>query len=176
MRSKYNSCYYCTPMLILYNKALRSIIGDSLMKEVIFHGSVFDNISMGRKGIGYNEVLQAAKSLNIMEDVQRMSHGFETIINPDSPNYSKSVIQKILLARGIVDTPKLLLLRDAFVDFNSLDKSKVMDLMLKGENSWTVVIDSHDHELAKRMDKVLVLKKGNVAAYGPYDNVKDLMK
>jgi ABC-type bacteriocin/lantibiotic exporter with double-glycine peptidase domain len=156
--------------------SLRSIIGDSLMKEVIFHGSVFDNISMGRKGIGYNEVLHAAKSLNLMEDVQKMSHGFETIINPDASNYSKSVIQKILLARGIVDRPKLLLMRDVFVDFNSLDKSKVMNLILDTANLWTVIIDSHDHELAKKMDKVIVLKKGSLVAYGDYDNVKDLMK
>lgn len=141
---------------------LRSIIGDCLMDELLFEGTLLDNITMGREKATFENVNWAIENLNLSSFVKSLPEGLNTIIYPQGKRYSKGIIDKLILARSIADKPKLLLVKDVFSSMVGAERKDIMKFLTNKSNDWTMVIASRDENLEKMVDRVIVIDDGKV--------------
>jgi ABC-type bacteriocin/lantibiotic exporter with double-glycine peptidase domain len=152
---------------------LRSVIGDCLMDEQLFEGTVFENIGIGRASATFENVKWAVHNLGLSDFVKSLPLGYDSIIDPEGRKFSKGVIDKLLLARSIADKPKLLLIKDAFQSIRTEEKKQIVDFLLKKDQPWTLVVVSSDNYVAERVDRIVLLEQGQVVAEGNYKQMKD---
>lgn len=136
---------------------LRSIIGDCLMDELLFEGSLLENITMGRASASMENVMWAIEKLGLMDFVWSLPRGLDTPLDPQGKRFSKGIVDKIILARSIADKPKLLLIKDTFSSLLGDEKDHIIKFITDKENPWTVVIVSRDMNLKDNVDRVFRL-------------------
>lgn len=145
---------------------LRSRTGDTLRKDMLFHGSVMENITMNRPQVSETEVLQLAERISLSSDLKYFEKGFDTVVNPDSMTYSKEFVQKIILARAIVGNPRLLVLKDQFLKLGDKCREATIEMIFNELKDTTVVVASANSELINYVDKVVVLKDTRLEIVG----------
>jgi ABC-type bacteriocin/lantibiotic exporter with double-glycine peptidase domain len=151
---------------------LRSVIGDCLMEEQLFEGTVFDNIALGRDGATFENVKWAVKNLGLAEFIKALPQGYDTIIDPEGRKFSKGMIDKLLLARAIADKPRLLLIKDAFQSVRAEEKKTIVDFLMREDQPWTLVAVSSDDYIARKVDRILLLEEGQIKSSGNYEEMK----
>jgi ABC-type bacteriocin/lantibiotic exporter with double-glycine peptidase domain len=156
--------------------SLHSVIGDYLtQQEELFEGTVLENIRMGREKATFENVAWAVNALGINHFVQSLPMGYDTVLDTQAKRLPRSLVQKLLIARAIADKPSMLLLEDAFEHLDAGERRNVIDFLTSKENSWTMVAISADSYVAKKMDRIIVLKDGEVEREGTYNELmKDL--
>lgn len=137
---------------------LRGSIGDCLMNELLFEGTILENITMGRKNATYENVLWAIKHMELSEFVKRLPLGLDTMYNPQGKQFSKGIVDKIILVRSIADKPKLLLIKDVFSSFYQDEKNRIFKFLTSQDNDWTLITASNDKALLTMMDSVYSVK------------------
>lgn len=155
--------------------SLRSIIGDCQKEDLLFEGSLLENITMGREKATFENVQWAVKNLKLTSFVQSLPQGYDTVIQPEGKEFSKGIISKLLLARCIVDKPKLLLIKDIFYALDNEDRDDIIDFLICEECGWTMVTVSTYPYLASKMDKIVLLEKGEIGKMGSYPEMKSLL-
>lgn len=147
-----------------YNKeALRSVIGGYLRDERLFEGTLLENITVGRENATFERVQWAILNLGLLELVSNLPQGYDTKIMPHGRQFSKSTVSKLLIARAIVDQPRLLLLENSFSIFTPDDKNRILNFLLDKTHNWTVLLTSSNrNEMAGFVDRVVVLNNGEI--------------
>ena len=143
---------------------LRSYIGDSLSQQSIFHGSIYDNITL-HKDVGEKHVRDIIELVGLREYIYQLPEDWDTYLMPEGKNLSKSIISKIIFARCLVNYPKALLLEDMISCFDDEEKERFVQHLLHG--NWTVMMISEDPETIKKFPRVIELKEGRVSFDGP---------
>lgn len=139
---------------------LRSVIGDCLMDEMLFEGTVLENITMGRQKATLANVQWAVENLGLGDLIKSLPKGYNTIIHSQGKHFSKGIVDKLILARSIADKPKLLLVKDAFASLDSRERFKIMDFLTSQENLWTLVVASKDPSWSTKVDRVIIAEEG----------------
>lgn len=140
--------------------SLRSIIGDSLNQEDLFQGTLLDNIAMGRSAATFENVQWSVQAMGLEGFVQKLPKGYNTVIDPQGKKLSRSVFQKILLARSIADKPKLLLLEDSMQYIDPEERDCIINFLMDPSNAWTLVVVSADMGIAKKANKIYEMNAG----------------
>ena len=154
--------------------SLREVIGDCLTQEVLFEGTILENIAMGREAVTFQEVNRVVENLGLSSFIKNLPKGFNTILDPQGSKLPRSIAQKLLLARSIAHKPKLLLLEDAFTPLDNQERKLIIDFLTSKENNWTTIAVSSNSYLAKRSDRIVIMKDGKILSTGSYENLKDL--
>ena len=165
--------YNNLPLGNLNLESLRSAIGANLNHEDLFYGTIQENISMGRNKATFENIEWAIEKVGLTDFIQQLPNGYDTLILPNGKTLPKSAIQKLLIARSIVDKPKLLLLEYSLEHLNFMDKMKIMDFIYDKSNGWTIIATSKDAEVARKSDVVVVLEEGKVKATGGFKEMKE---
>jgi ABC-type bacteriocin/lantibiotic exporter with double-glycine peptidase domain len=152
--------------------SLRSSIGECLSSELLFKGTLMENITMGREQATFENVKWAVENLGLTSIIKELPNGYDTEIKPQGQQFSKSVINRLLIARSIVSKPKLLVIKDIFASLTTKEKIRIIDFLVQPENRWTLVIVSSDTEIAKRMNRIAFLKSGQLDKIGEYEEMK----
>lgn len=106
-----------------YNSnSLRKIFGISLDDDLIFYGTVFDNIAYGGDNLGKQEVIEISKRIGLNDIIERFPEGYDTIISEDAMNFSSGEKKLICLARALIGNPKVLVL--GYSDYLPMDMLK----------------------------------------------------
>lgn len=159
------------PQNNLNSTDLRGIIGECLSSELLFEGTILENISMGRERATFENIQWAVKNLGLEKLIKELPEGFETTIYPQGQQFSKSVVNKLLLARSIADKPKLLIIKDMFAFLSPNEKERIIDFLTMKENGWTFVVVSKDPIIAKRMDQIAFMASGKLEMIGSYESM-----
>lgn len=159
------------PQANLNSTDLRGLIGECLSNELLFEGTILENISMGRKNASFENIQWAVKNIGLEQIIKELPQGYETLIYPQGQQFSKSIINKILLARSIADKPRLLIIKDMFAFLSPSEKERIIHFLTQKENEWTFVLVSKDPLIAKHMDKVAFLSSGKLEMVGPSDSM-----
>ncbi len=155
-------------------ESLRSIIGDCLSQERLFHGTLFENITMGRPRATLENVQWVVHEFGLEHYIRSLPKGYDTILGPQGVHLPRSIVQKIILARSVVDRPKLLLLEDVFEHLGEEDNRRIMDFVTSPENEWTLIAVSNDPYLAKKCNRVVIMEQGDVKHDGTYEELKSI--
>lgn len=161
------------PLETLALDKLRSMIGDSLSHQSIFHGTIRENISVG-KDTDEETLRDIIKLVELDEFVFNLKDDLETVLLPEGKQLSHAVISKIILARSIYCNPKLMLLEEEFNHLNKKDSKKLLDYIFHG--SWTLVAVSNQEQTMERADTIIELDQGEIAFKGTYEEYKSYLK
>lgn len=147
---------------------IRSHIGSYLESEELFEGTLYENISLMRESVKAEAVIEAINQVKLNDFVNRDENGLHSIIKPTGKTLSKSVVQKILVARSIVTKPKLLIIGNNLNNLSPIDKHHVVNFLCQKDHPWTLLFSSNDEYLASKCDRVIALSKGEVLAEGKF--------
>jgi ABC-type bacteriocin/lantibiotic exporter with double-glycine peptidase domain len=149
--------------------SLRSYIGDHVSEEHLFHGTIAENISMGREDVSIQDIIAVAKQVSLSTYIKEQPEGFNTMITSDGENLPQSVIKKIILARCIVDEPRLIVTEPLLYSLNADDSKRIINLLTDRKNPWTLIAVSRSAKMAKSCDRTVVMDKGRIIFKGSYE-------
>ncbi len=155
---------------------LRMMIGDCLSQEQLFDGTILDNIQLGREDVSFEKVQWAVANLKLQSFIDQLPKGFNSHIDPQGKKLPRSVIQKILIARSIVNNPSLLLLEDAFEHINEEERNTIIDFLCSADHSWGIIAVSSDRYLGEKLGKLAIMENGSISAIGEFSALKTLAK
>jgi ABC-type bacteriocin/lantibiotic exporter with double-glycine peptidase domain len=151
---------------------LRTEIGDCLSQEQLFEGTVLQNITMGREAATMDNVKWAVEKLGLNAYIRSLSEGYDTILLPGGKRLPKSISQKLIMARAIVDKPRLLMLEHFFENIELTERATLIDFITDKSNPWTIIAVSANPTFARQCHRVALLADGKIAHSGSYDEVK----
>jgi ABC-type multidrug transport system fused ATPase/permease subunit len=150
---------------------LRNEIGNLILQDRLFHATILENITLGRKYATFEEVQKIAKIINLTDAINNFSEGYNTVLNPEAHFIPQDITKKILLIRAFVGHPKLVLLEEPTITLNDSQIDELIELMNYQPNT-TIIYSSKEEELMKIADKIIVFEKGKVVFEGTYQSFK----
>jgi ABC-type bacteriocin/lantibiotic exporter with double-glycine peptidase domain len=140
-----------------YNlQSLRVVTGMLLNNQDIFHATIKENITMGNAAIDVVEMSQYIETLGLTDFIQSHSAGYDYVLDPSGKKLPKTIKQKILLIRSLLDKKRLLLLEEPFENLDEPSR-KALLAIIKNRKNCTVLIAANDTTIAKDCDAVLHL-------------------
>lgn len=153
-------------------RSLREHIGDYSSQEDVFKGSILENITLGRKTISLQRVLEICELVGLTEFIQHCPQGIDTELLPAGKNMPRSVITKLLVARAVIDEPNLLVMEDPLGNLNYRDRLRIGQMLTDKSHAWTFVALTDDPLLASLCDRVVVLREGQLIFDGGFKAVQ----
>lgn len=137
----------------------------------LFDGTISENIA--RFGdVVPEKVVEAAKMADVHELILRLPNGYDTFIGANGGNLSGGQRQRIGLARALYGNPVLVVLDEPNSNLDEQGEGALESAIQKlREKKSTVIIITHRSNILAKVDKLLILKDGALAAYGPRDQV-----
>jgi subfamily B ATP-binding cassette protein MsbA len=152
-------------------EGLRKQIGFVLQDTVLFYGSIHDNIAYGRPGATDDEIMAAAKMANADEFINRMPHGYETLVGERGLTLSGGQRQRIGIARAIIRNAPILILDEPTAALDAESEQVVMDALEKLMKGKTVITIAHRLSTIREADKIFVIKDGRVEEEGTHESL-----
>ena len=152
---------------------LRSAIALVLQDNALFSGSIYENITLGRKDISKEDVIEAARLVEADKFIDKLPNGLDFVLHERGSSLSMGQRQLICFIRALVYNPKLLILDEATSNIDSETEelvSKALDVVMKGRTS---IVIAHRLSTILHADKIIVMHKGEIREMG---NHKELVK
>jgi ABC-type protease/lipase transport system fused ATPase/permease subunit len=133
----------------------------------LFAGTVADNISRFQD-VDPETVREAARRAHVDEIIMQLPHGYETLLEERGQNLPGGLRQRIGLARAMFGDPRLLILDEPDANLDQLGLEALeKTIQMAREKKITLVLVTHRQKLLLSTDKLLMLKDGQAALYGP---------
>lgn len=142
--------------------SLRSYMGDYVTEEHLFHGTLAENISMGRSDVSLQDIIEVCEKISLSKFIKSQPEGLHTVIASDGENLPQSVIKKIILARCIVDHPRLVVTEPLLYNLNDDDTERMINILTDRCNPWTLIAVSRSIRMAKACDRIIVMDQGQI--------------
>ncbi len=155
-------CINDLPILNYNIPKLYQVIGNSLAEETIFEGTLLENISLGRDFVKIEDVLWAIKKVFLSEYVKDLPNGLDTPIDIAGDKLSKSIIQRIIIARSIANKPKLILFENNIDLIEEIERNKIIEFLTDKSNGWTLISSSNNKYLQEKSDFVIYMNEGEI--------------
>jgi len=154
--------YNGVPLRNINITSLRSVIGDNLRQQDLFHGTLEENISVGKEDIKLEDLLWAIEQVGLQEYFKELPKGFNTLINPEGQGLSGSIRQKIILARTFAEKPRVVVMDNALRGLDRDDREKISKLLTEKQYPWTLIAVTDDPFMIAHCDKVVIMEKGKI--------------
>jgi ABC-type bacteriocin/lantibiotic exporter with double-glycine peptidase domain len=155
-----NVCFNGFPIGNYNIPELYKVIGNGLAEETLFEGTIVENITLGREFISVEDVQWAIEQVFLVDFIKSSPKGLDTLIDLSGQKLSKSITQRIILARSIVNKPKLLLLENHLDFIEEITLNKIIDTLTNKTNGWTLICISNNSYLQQHSDVVLCMNDG----------------
>lgn len=142
----------------------RSQIGTITQGETPFEGTILENITFNNPLITHEDVKWAIDSVKLGGFIKSLPNGLETKIFPDGRQLSSSNAQKILLARSIVNKPKILFYEEPLDKMDEEATKEIIDFITNKDNKWTVIVSSKNAYWKQKCNRKIKMQNGKIIA------------
>ena len=139
----------------------RSQIGTIVTGETPFEGTILENITFNDPNITGEQLKWVIEKVKLIDFVKTLPNGLDTKIFPEGKQISSSNAQKIVLARNIINKPKLLFLEDALDKMDSDISTEIIDFIMESKD-WSVVVSSKNKYWKTKAQRIITVKKGKI--------------
>lgn len=152
-------------------EALRDMIGVVLQKNLLFTGSIKDNIRWGKEDATDEEVIAACKAAQAHDFIMSQPNGYDTILAQGGLNLSGGQKQRLCIARAILKSPKVLILDDSTSAVDTATEAKIRECFYKELKDTTVILIAQRISSVMEADKIIVLDDGKIDSIGTHDEL-----
>lgn len=150
---------------------LRSKVGMVPQKAVLFHGTIRDNMKMGREDASDEEIFEALKTAQALEIVENKPGKLDTVLSEGGKNLSGGQRQRFTIARALVRNPEVLILDDSASALDFATDANLRKAIAEDTNNMTVFIVSQRAASIMHADKIIVLDDGQMVGYGTHQEL-----
>ena len=140
----------------------RSQIATIKTGETPFEGTILENITFNNPTISQDDIKWAIESVKLGSFIKSLPKGLATKIFPEGRQLSSSNAQKILLARSIINKPKILFFEDVVDKMDSEVAEEVIDFITSNENKWTLIVSSKNPYWKQKCTRKITMKEGKI--------------
>jgi ATP-binding cassette subfamily B protein len=146
-------------------------MGIVLQSNFLFHGTVADNIRVGKPDAAFEEVVRAVRQLDCLDLLVSLPHGFDSHVGERGLTLSVGQRQLVCFARALLADPRILILDEATSSIDSHTEARLqaaLKTLLAGRTSFVV---AHRLSTIRDADLVLVLDHGRIVERGKHDDL-----
>jgi len=147
---------------------IRSMISVVNQDTFLFHGTVEDNIRMGRPDATEAEVEAAARAANIHGFVQSLPQGYRTVVGEKGVKLSGGQRQRVAIARALLRDTPILVLDEALSAVDAENEAVIQEALDRLMQGRTTLVLAHRLSSVIGCDRILVLDRGKVVESGPH--------
>ncbi len=152
-------------------ESLRAEMSMVLQESILFTGSIVENIAYGRPEASGAEIIEAAKNANAHEFISKFPDGYYTMLEERGSNLSGGQRQRIAIARAFVRDTPILILDEPSTGLDAESTDLVLQALRKLMKGKTTIIISHELNLIRDADKIIVIKEGEIEQMGTHDEL-----
>ena len=152
-------------------KALREMIGVVLQKNVLFSGTIEENIRWGKKDATHEEIVAACKAAQADSFINEQPDGYNTYLAQGGLNLSGGQKQRLCIARAMIKKPKILILDDSTSAVDTATEAKIRESFYSDLKDTTVFIIAQRISSVKDADEILVVDDGKIKGVGNHDEL-----
>lgn len=140
----------------------RSKIGIVTADEIPFEGTILENITCNNPAIKMDAVFKLVEKLKLTEVIKALPKGLDTNITSEGKQINSSAIQKIVLARCIINQPKLLFLENPLDKSDEQSCTEIIDFLNEQNQPWTLIVVSKNNYWKQICKQTILLEKGKI--------------
>ena len=152
-------------------ESLRAQMSMVLQESILFTGTIVENIAYGRPDATGIEIIEAAKDANADEFISKFDDGYYTVLAERGANLSGGQRQRISIARAFVRDTPILILDEPSTGLDAESTDLVLQALRKLMKGKTTIIISHELNLIRDADQIIVIKEGQVEQIGTHDEL-----
>ena len=152
-------------------KHLREGVGMVLQKNVLFSGSIMENLMWGDEQALEEEIVSAAKAAQADDFVNSFTEGYETELGQGGVNVSGGQKQRLCIARALLKKPKILILDDSTSAVDTATEAKIRESFSGTLKDTTKIIIAQRITSVMEADKILVLDDGEIVGMGGHEQL-----
>lgn len=153
--------------------ALRNQVAVVLQKNVLFSGTILDNLRWGDDNASYEDCVEACKQACADEFIERMPKKYDTWIEQGGTNVSGGQRQRLCIARALLKKPKVLILDDSTSAVDTATDAKIKQAFAQKIPGTTKLIVSQRISSIQDADKIIVLEDGKVSGFDTHENLME---
>ena len=152
-------------------KTLRDAVACVLQKNVLFSGTIKENLRWGNENATDEELVEACKLAQADSFIQEMPDKYDTYIEQGGTNVSGGQKQRICIARALVKKPKILILDDSTSAVDTKTDKLIRDAFVKKIPNTTKIIIAQRISSVEECDKIIVMKQGVIDSIGTHEEL-----
>ena len=152
-------------------KNLRDGVGMVLQKNVLFSGSIAENLMWGNNNASQEELLEASKAAQADAFVSSFTEGYQTELGQGGVNVSGGQKQRLCIARALLKKPKILILDDSTSAVDTATEAKIRESFGSTLKNTTKIIIAQRISSVMEADRILVLDEGKIVGNGSHEQL-----
>lgn len=152
-------------------KSLRDAVSCVLQKNVLFSGTIKENLRWGNADATDEELIEACKLAEADSFIQDMPNKYDTFVEQGGTNLSGGQKQRICIARAILKKPKILILDDSTSAVDTKTDKKIRDSFKNKIPDTTKIIIAQRISSVEECDKIIVMDKGQIVGIGKHNDL-----
>ncbi|MNB68350.1 putative multidrug export ATP-binding/permease protein [compost metagenome] len=162
------------PMDELSMRQYRQSLAIVLQNNILFSGTIRENITYGLPNISDEQVQQAVYMANLQDVIDSLPQGLETSVGEHGGKLSGGQRQRIAIARALVRDPKIIILDEATSALDNVSERHVQSAIERLMHGRTTFIVAHRLSTIKNADRIVVMKQGKIVEVGSYDELLEM--
>lgn len=158
---------------------VKNIPVNELMNQISFvfqdshlvKGSILENLKMAKPGASREEILEALKSAQCMDILEKFPDGIDTVIGSGNVHLSGGEVQRIAVARAILKDAPIIVLDEATAFADPDNERRMQEALSRLAENKTVILIAHRLSTIINSDKIFVLKDGRVVENGNFNEL-----
>ena len=152
-------------------ETLRNEVAVVLQKNVLFSGSILENLRWGDKNASEEECIRACKLACADEFIQKMPEKYETHIEQGGANVSGGQKQRLCIARALLKKPKILILDDSTSAVDTATDARIRKAFAEEIPDTTKLIIAQRISSIQSADRIIVMENGTVHGFGTHEEL-----
>ncbi|NLV63169.1 MAG: ABC transporter ATP-binding protein [Clostridiaceae bacterium] len=152
-------------------KTLRNAVAMVLQKNVLFSGTIKENLKWGNENASDEEIIEACKAAQAHDFIMSFPNGYDTVLGQGGVNVSGGQKQRLCIARALLKKPKIIILDDSTSAVDTVTDAKIREALKKNLAGTTVIIIAQRIASVIDADKIIVMDDGKINAIGSHKNL-----